>query len=100
MSTQTVAHLRVKEPRKLVNNNESIQLLQQWKMQFKQFVKQDDRFKTFIASDMTWNPSLTNYGFQADTVEIQSALSTRGHFFTFSSGGSHSLMVFLLPLMV
>ena len=99
MSTQTVAHLRVKEPRKL-ENKESMQSLQQWKMQFKQFVKQDDHFKTFIASDMTWNPSLTNYGFHAETVKIQSALSTRGHFFTFSSGGSHGLLVFSLPLMV
>ena len=70
MSTQTVAHLRVKEPRKL-ENKESMQSLQQWKMQFKQFVKQDDHFKTFIASDMTWNPSLTNYGFQAETVGLK-----------------------------
>ena len=66
MANQQVAHIRVKEPRKL-ESKESMQSLQQWKTQFKQFVKRDDHFKTFIASDISWDPNVDNYGFVTET---------------------------------
>ena len=66
MAMSQVAHLRVKEPRKL-ENKESMQSLSQWKMQFRQFIKQDDHFKSFLASDSSWDPTLVNYGFSNET---------------------------------
>ena len=65
-----IAHLRMKEPRKL-ENKESFQSLQQWKMQFRQYVKQDDHYKTFLASDTVWNPQATNYGFEVETQGLK-----------------------------
>jgi len=65
-----IAHLRMKEPRKL-ENKETFQSLQQWKMQFRQYVKQDDHYKTFLASDTVWNPQATNYGFEVETQGLK-----------------------------
>ena len=65
MAGQQIAHIRVKEPRKL-ENAETMQSLQQWQTQFRQYVKRDDSYKKFLASDTTWNPSQTNYGFVAE----------------------------------
>ena len=37
--------------------------LQQWRMQFRQYVKQDHHYKGFLNSNEQWNPSAADYGF-------------------------------------
>ena len=66
MAAQNVTHIRVKEPRKL-ENKESLQSLEQWRMQFRQFVKRDDHYRIFLSSDTVWDPFATNYGFRTET---------------------------------
>ena len=68
--TSQVAHLRMKEPRKL-ENKETFQSLQQWKMQFRQYVKQDDHYKSFLSSDVNWNPRAADYGFTVETQGLK-----------------------------
>ena len=65
MATHHTSHIRIREPRKL-ESRETTLSLQQWRMQFKQYMKQDDSYRTFLASDVTWNPSQQNYGFHAE----------------------------------
>ena len=48
-----------------------MQSLFQWKMQFRQFIKQDDHFKSFLASNSSWNPSVVNYGFTDETEGLK-----------------------------
>ena len=66
MTTQQISHIRVKEPRKL-EAKETLQSLLQWKMQFKQYIKRDDHFKTFLSSDSSWDPNAANFGFNTET---------------------------------
>jgi len=66
MTHQTVAHIKLREPRKL-ECNESLTSLHQWKLQFRQFVKQDDQYKGFLSSEVRWDPTVVNYGFLAET---------------------------------
>ena len=73
MAAQTT-HIRMKEPRRL-ENKETCQSLQQWKMQFRQYVKQDDHYRTFIASDVGWNPHEVNYGFSAEQTGLKRTAS-------------------------
>ena len=61
-----ITHIRMKEPRKL-ECKETQQSLDQWKMQFRQYVKQDDHYRKFLSSDIQWQPQETNYGFLAET---------------------------------
>ena len=61
-----IAHIKIREPRKL-ECKETALSIQQWKMQFKQYMKQDDTYKTFLGSNVTWNPNVQNYGFVAET---------------------------------
>ena len=70
MATNVSTHIRVKEPRKL-ECSESLQSLMQWKMQFRQYIKQDDHFIAFLASDMSWDPLASNYGFGAETEGLK-----------------------------
>ena len=35
-------------------------------MQFKQYIKQDDNYRCFIASDVEWNPAHATFGFEAE----------------------------------
>ena len=65
-----VTHVKVPLPRKL-ENKETQQSLLQWKMQFRQYMKRDDHYKTFLASDVEWNPNAVNYGFAAEAVGLQ-----------------------------
>ena len=65
MAAQNVAHIKIREPRKL-ECNESRTSLQQWRMQFRQYIKQDDQYKRFLSSTEEWNPLERNYGFVAE----------------------------------
>ena len=64
--TSQVAHIRMKEPRKL-ECKETQQSLDQWKMQFRQYVKQDDHYRKFLSSEIQWQPHAVNYGFEVET---------------------------------
>ena len=48
-----VTHVKIPLPRKL-ELKETMQSLVQWKMQFKQYMKQDDNYRGFLASDVEW----------------------------------------------
>ena len=61
-----ITHIRVQAPRKL-ELKESQQSLTQWKMQFRQYMKQGTSNRFFLASDTEWNPNARNYGFTAET---------------------------------
>ena len=65
-----VTHIKIREPRKLECQETRISL-QQWKMQFRQYIKQDDHYRGFIASDVVWNPLEDNYGFITETTGLQ-----------------------------
>ena len=39
-------------------------------MQFRQYIKQDDHYRTFLASDVQWNPNARDYGFTAETAGL------------------------------
>ena len=69
MTSQTT-HIRMKEPRRL-ESKETCQSLQQWRMQFRQYIKQDDHYRLFIASDVSWNPQELNYGFLAEQTGLK-----------------------------
>ena len=60
-----VSHVKIPLPRKL-ELKETMQSLVQWRMQFKQYIKQDDNYRCFIASDVTWDPAHLTYGFAAE----------------------------------
>ena len=62
-------HIKVPLPRKL-ENKETRQSLLQWKMQFRQYMKQDDHYRKFLASDTLWNPNARDYGFTAETTGL------------------------------
>ena len=65
-----VTHIRMKEPRKL-ENKETQQSLDQWKMQYRQYIKQDDHYRKFLSSDVQWRPEETNYGFVIETEGLK-----------------------------
>ena len=69
MATQHIAHIKIREPRKL-ESTETALSLQQWRMQFKQYMKQDDSYKTFLASNVVWDSSRQNYGFRDETTGL------------------------------
>ena len=69
MTSQTT-HIRMKEPRRL-ESKETCQSLQQWRMQFRQYIKQDDHYRIFIASDVAWNPQELNYGFDVEQAGLK-----------------------------
>ena len=60
-----VTHVKIPLPRKL-ELKETMQSLVQWKMQFKQYMKQDDNYRGFLASDVEWDPTHRTYGFDAE----------------------------------
>ena len=68
--TQQVAHIRIREPRKL-ECHETRMSLQQWRMQFRQFIKQDDHYRGFLSSDVQWDPLDDNYGFITETTGLR-----------------------------
>ena len=68
--TQQVTHIKIREPRKL-ECQETRMSLQQWRMQFRQFVKQDDHYRGFLASDVQWDPLADNYGFLTETTGLR-----------------------------
>ena len=61
-----VSHVKVPPPRQL-NSSESLQSLEQWYRNFRQYYKRDSHFKYFTLPEVTWNPSLANYGFRDET---------------------------------
>ena len=54
--------IKVLPPRPLTNN-ESSHSLAQWKINFRQFMKKDDAYASFLKSTVTWDASKENYGF-------------------------------------
>ena len=70
MAAQSVNHIRVKEPRKL-ENKESLQSLEQWRTQFRQFMKRDDHYRIFLSSETVWDPLAINYGFATETAGLK-----------------------------
>ena len=72
---QQISHIKVPVPRKL-ENKETQQSLLQWKMQFRQYMKQDDHYRTFLASDVRWRPTQNNYGFAAETTGLERTAAT------------------------
>ena len=64
-----ITHIKVPLPRKL-ENKETQQSLSQWKMQFRQYMKQDDHYRTFLSSTSRWNPNARDYGFTAETTGL------------------------------
>ena len=56
--------IKVLPPRALAEV-ETTHSLTQWKVNFRQYCKKDDHYKHFLASSVSWDASLTNYGFTA-----------------------------------
>ena len=77
MAHQQITHLKMKEPRKL-ECKETLMSLQQWRTQFRQYVKQDDHYKGFLQSELEWNPLEVNYGFITETTGLKSSSRTTG----------------------
>ena len=65
-----INHVKIPLPRKL-ETKETMQSLQQWMMQFKQYMKQDDNYRGFLASDVVWNPAHRTYGFEAEAEGLR-----------------------------
>ena len=42
-------------------------------MQFKQYIKQDDHYRSFLSPSIVWNPRLENYGFITETSGLKRA---------------------------
>ena len=67
---EQVTHIRVQAPRKL-ELKEDQQSLNQWKMQFRMYMKQGTGNRKFLASDTNWDPTAVNYGFTAERDGLQ-----------------------------
>ena len=70
MATNQVTHVKIPPPRQL-NNQETLQSLQQWYRTFKQYYKRDTHFKLFTLSTTTWDPTNATFGFQAETAGLR-----------------------------
>ena len=56
--------IKVPPPRPL-NNSETTHTLAQWRINFKQYCKRDESYRTFLQSTTTWDSNRENYGFTA-----------------------------------
>ena len=65
-----MTHIKIREPRKL-ECKETMQSLQQWRMQFRQYMKQDDQYRLFLSSATQWNPTAQNYGFGDEETGLE-----------------------------
>ena len=70
MAQQQVTHIKVPVPPKL-NNKETQQNLRLFKMQFRQYMKQDDHYRAFLSSDVEWDPNADNYGFEDEEAGLR-----------------------------
>ena len=61
-------HIKFNPPRALTSE-ETQQTMQQWKINFRQYMKRDDTYRTFL--NMDWNPAAANYGLVAETTGLQ-----------------------------
>ena len=59
----TTHHIKVNPPRALTSE-ETQQSMQQWKINFKQYMKRDDSYRIFL--NLEWNSSRLNYGLAAE----------------------------------
>jgi len=50
-------------PHRPLTNNESSHSLAQWKINFRQFVKKDDAYASFLKSSVKWDATKESYGF-------------------------------------
>ena len=60
-------HIKFNPPRALTSE-ETQQTMQQWKINFRQYMKRDDTYRTFL--NMVWNPAVVNYGLAAETTGL------------------------------
>ena len=60
--------IKVLPPRNLAEQ-ETTHSLSQWKINFRQYCKKDDLYRSFLMSETTWDPQKANYGLQAITAE-------------------------------
>ena len=56
-----------------LNKIETLDTLTQWKTTVRNFYRRDDQYKFFLLRTTVWNPTVDNYGFQAETVGLQRA---------------------------
>ena len=61
-------HIKFNPPRALTSE-ETQQTMQQWKINFRQYIKRDDTYRTFL--NMDWNPAVDDYGLAAETTGLQ-----------------------------
>ena len=67
MATQT-HHIKFNPPRALTAD-ETQQSMQQWKINFKQYMKRDDSYRTFLTKQ--WDPSQQNYGLEEEDAGLK-----------------------------
>ena len=60
--------IKVLPPRPLTNS-ESSHSLAQWKINFRQFIKRDDAYASFLKSSVSWDATKENYGFTRNMDE-------------------------------
>ena len=68
MAGTHITHVKIPPPRQL-NNQETLQSLEQWYRTFKQYYKRDSHFKLFTLPTTRWDPTnLTTFGFNDETT--------------------------------
>ena len=60
--------IKVLPPRNLAEQ-EMTHTLSQWKVNFRQYCKKDDLYRSFLMSETTWDSQKVNYGLQAVPAE-------------------------------
>ena len=58
-------YVKLPPPRQLTQK-ESLDSLDHWKAIFRSYFRRDSVFKQFFATNMTWNPTLANFGLSAE----------------------------------
>ena len=67
MATAT-HHIKFHPPRALTSD-ETQQMMQQWKINFKQYMKRDDSYRPFLTGE--WDPSQANYALVAEEAGLR-----------------------------
>ena len=61
-------HIKFHPPR-VLTSDETQQSMQQWKINFKQYMKRDDSYRTFLTRE--WDPTHITYGLVAEVDGLQ-----------------------------
>ena len=71
MTSTQITHVKIPPPRQL-NNQETLQSLEQWYRTFKQYYKRDSHFKLFTLATTRWDPTnATTFGFSDETTGLR-----------------------------